>query len=196
MTFIRPFAALAIASALAGCNAAHGHAFEGTPLSESAAPAISLTSSDGSAWTLESARGKVVALFFGYTHCADTCPLTLAKLAAAIVEQGSAASDFEIVFVTVDPQRDTPTVLKRYIAKFPGAPIVALTGSVGEVHDVERAYHVWAQKIPGARRGAGRYDEAHSSVVYLIDRAGRERVLHNDDDDVSSFASDLRALRR
>lgn len=186
--------AIALCALLLGCSTTGNETFKGTALPVSIAPNFTLTDDSGSQWTLADQRGKIVALFFGYTHCPDTCPLTLAKLTEAVRRQGPAASNFEIAFVTVDPARDTPAALHRYVAKFPAAHIVGLTGSPDRIAAVERAYRVWAQKIPGTHHGGSSYDDAHSSVTYIIDREGRSRVLHDDSDDVASFAADFRVL--
>lgn len=152
------------------------------------APDFTLTDQHGAPWTLSAQHGKAVALYFGFTHCPDTCPTTVAKLAKAI----DAAGNAEIAFVTVDPQRDTPAVLNAFVQRFSGAPIVGLTGTPKHIADVERAYHIWAQKIPG-KRGAYDYDEAHISVVTFIDANGRERGIADQDDNVTTLASDLRS---
>lgn len=186
--------AIALSLAFSACASLQSEAFKGTVLTPSPAPDFTLTDDSGSPWTLSKQRGKTIALFFGYTHCPDTCPLTLTKLSHAAAQQGSRASDVVIALVTVDPQRDTPAVLKRYVEKFPGAAIVGLTGTAAQIAGVERSYHVWAQKIPGKHRGGAAYDDAHSSVTYLIDRNGRQRVLHNDDDALGDFADDIRLL--
>ena len=156
--------------ALAACNGA-------TP-----APEISLTDQHGMPWSLSAQRGSTLALFFGYTHCSDTCPTTLAKLAKALAPIHGA----KVIFVTVDPERDTPGVLQAYVTKFTGAPIVALTGSPAEISSTEAAYHVWAQKIPG-KAGNDNYDEAHASYVFLIDRDGNQRAILHDEDTVQTI---------
>lgn len=179
----------------AGMQRANAH-FEGTALPASPAPAITLTDDLGKSWSLADQRGSTVVLFFGYTHCADTCPLTLAKLTRAVAHQGTAAARTEIAFVTVDPQRDTPAVMHRYIARYSGARIAGLTGTPSQVEQVERAYHVWAQRIPGNHTGVDDYDDAHSAVVYMIDRDGNQRVMHSDDDPLQAFAADIRTLAR
>jgi protein SCO1 len=155
------------------------------------APDFTLTDQHGQPWSLAAQRGKVVALFFGYTHCADTCPATLAKLAAAVDSQGNASHGAEIAFVTIDPQRDSPAALARYITRFGGAPIVGLTGRPAQVAAVEKAYHVWSQRIPG-RHGSDEYDDSHTAIVFLIDRSGTITAMHDDSDTVSSIAGDVR----
>lgn len=175
--------ALALAGALLlGC------AHPGLP-----APDFTLTSDKGIPWTLSAQHGKVVALFFGFTHCDDTCPDTLAKLASSLHKDGANADDAEIAFVTIDPQRDTPAVMHAYIRRFTGATIVGLTGTPAQVAAVENAYHVWSKKIPNPR-GSNDYDEAHSAFTFLIDRNGNQRMIHNDDDPQADFSADLATL--
>ena len=177
--------------ALTACSFAKTGHFEGTAVVPAqAAPQFSLTAHTGAPWQLSGQRGKTVALFFGYTHCPDTCPATLAKLANAV--RDAKAANAVIAFVTVDPERDTPSVLARYLKQFDG-PIVGLTGTRAQIDAVERSYHQWAQKIPG-KHGNDNYDDAHSSSIFLIDRDGDERVIHDADDAVGAIAADLRTL--
>jgi protein SCO1/2 len=188
---MRVYARLLVLVALLTAGACtHEPSLTGTPLGVPA-PDFTLTDQHGAPWSLSQQRGKIVALFFGYTHCEDTCPATLAKIADAIAKSG--AADAEIAFVTVDPERDTPPVMGAYVERFAGATIVGLTGTQAQIQSVEHAYHVWAQKIPG-KTGGENYDDAHSSFTYLIGRDGKEAALHQDDDSPAAFAADLRAL--
>ena len=186
--------AFALTSALlAGCAQAAAQHFTGVAVPPAAAPNFTLTSDTGAPWTLGAQHGKIVALFFGFTHCTDTCPETLAKLAAVLRAQPHANA--EIVFVTIDPQRDTPAVMHAYIRRFSGARIVGLTGTPAQIANVERAYNVWSKPLPDPHGGSD-YDEAHSAFTFLIDRSGNERVVHNDDDAQRDYASDVRTLRQ
>jgi protein SCO1 len=185
--------ALALASALlAGCAQAAAQRFTGVAVPPTAAPNFTLTSDTGAPWTLAAQHGKVVALFFGFTHCTDTCPATLAKLAAAL-NHDKAGANAEIAFVTIDPQRDTPAVMHAYIHRFSGARIVGLTGTPAQIESVERAYNVWSKPLPDPHGGTD-YDEAHSAFTFLIDASGNERVVHNDDDAQRDYAADIRTL--
>jgi protein SCO1 len=170
-----------LAAALLLCSCAH----------RAAAPPFTLTDDAGQSWSLASQRGKPVILTFGFTHCADTCPATLAKLAR--LAGRDAESPVEIAFVTVDPQRDSVAAMHRFITRFEAgnAHVVGLTGTPDQIDAVERAYHVWAQRIPGRRSGQA-YDIAHSSVVYFIDRNGATRSVHDDDDSDAVLATALR----
>ncbi len=160
------------------------------------APDFTLRDDGGRAWTLSQQRGKVVLLTFGFTHCTDTCPATLAKLEHLTLGLGQESNQVEIAFVTVDPQRDAPAAMHRFlmrIAQPGGGRLVGLTGTPAQIGAVERAYHVWSQKIPG-RHGYDDYDEAHTAVIYVIDARGRIRGLHDDDDSEQSLNAALRQV--
>jgi protein SCO1/2 len=115
-------------------------------------------------------RGKWSAVFFGYTYCPDVCPTTLADLGQAVSDLGPDANRFQVVFITVDPARDTPAALKAYLAS-PTFPRGArgLTGSSEQIAAAASAYHVYYQKVP---QGSS-YSMDHSAVVYLMDPQGR-----------------------
>ena len=184
--------ALLAAALLAGCMRGPAPAFTGTALPPGPAPDFTLTSDAGAPWTLSYQHGTLVALSFGYTHCDDTCPDTLAKLSEALHRAGASAQNAEIAFVTVDAKRDRPSIMHAYLRRFSGARIVGLTGTPRQLHAVERAYHVWAERVANPR--GSDYDEEHSSVTFLIDRDGNERVVHDDDDPLHAFLADFRTL--
>ena len=147
------------------------------------APNFTLQDDTAKPWALAGQRGKVVLLTFGFTHCADTCPATIGKLAQMTRALGARGHDAEIAFVTVDPARDTPPALHRFVARFePGSSrLIGLTGTASEIAAVENAYHVWSQRTP--------HDEyAHSSVIFLIDPQGRIRALRDESDSEASIA--------
>jgi protein SCO1/2 len=115
-------------------------------------------------------KGKWSAVYFGYTYCPDVCPTTLITLGGAIDRMGARAKDFQIVFITVDPHRDTPTQLKNYLssAEFPRG-VIGLTGTDAQVAQVAQAYKVYFQKA-----GTGdAYSVDHSSAIYLMDPKGQ-----------------------
>ncbi len=182
-----------IVAALAACGP--NVVFTGTALVPvRPAPNFTLVDQSGHAWSLASQRGTSVALYFGYTHCADECPLTVAKLARAI-DDLPLDDRAEVAFVTVDPARDTPRVLAAFVRRFRGARVVGLTGTQRALARVYAAYHVWRQRIPGKARRGG-YAVAHASPVFLIDGRGMLRVVHDDGDAQSAFVHDLRELNR
>ena len=125
---------------------------------------FTLTDQNGRPYTLSAHRGHVIALFFGYAHCPDECPTTLAALARAKRKAGAAGATFDVVLVTVDPARDTPAALKRYVDQFDPA-FTAVTGSAAQLDPVYSAYHV-VHEIKGD-------DIEHSTFVQFITPVGR-----------------------
>ena len=140
-----------------------------------AAPEIALTAADGGAFKLANYRGKVVVLEFGYTHCTDVCPVSLATLAQARKKMGAEAAGLQVVFITVDPARDTAPHLRAYLAKF-DPTFVGLTGSQAQVDAVLKAYGISATRkmIEGSKTD---YTMHHSSYLYFVDRQGMLRAL-------------------
>ncbi len=136
------------------------------------APDFSVRGSDGTPLTLSRYRGKVVVLGFGYTHCPNVCPVTLAVLAQAHRKLGPLAAQVQVIYLTVDPERDDAARLKQYLAAFDPS-FVGGTGTSAQMAAVRASYGVTAQK---AGDGAD-YGIAHSSFVYLITRDGRLRAL-------------------
>jgi protein SCO1/2 len=125
-----------------------------------------LTDSNGVAVTDANFRGKWMLVYFGYTHCPDACPTALQDLADTL---GPAAAKVVPVFITVDPARDTPAVMKDYISAF-GAGIVGLSGPQEAITQAETEYRVYAAKHP---TGNGGYEMDHSSMIYIMDPQGR-----------------------
>lgn len=139
------------------------------------APEFDLPSSTGSMHSLRAHRGKVVALVFGFTHCARVCPTTLSKLTEVERRLGPAAKDFDVVFVTVDPERDTPERLREFLDFFDPS-FVGATGDAATLRALHTAYGVTSSRQPAedAKRG---YDVHHSTSIFLIDRSGTLRLL-------------------
>jgi protein SCO1/2 len=140
-----------------------------------AAPEIALQASDGKPFTLASYRGKLVVLEFGYTHCADVCPVSLASLAQARQKLGPAAARVQVLFITVDPARDDAARLRSYLAGFDRS-FIGLTGSAAQVDAVLKAYGISASKkmVEGSKTN---YTMHHSSYLYFVDRQGMLRAL-------------------
>lgn len=145
------------------------------------APDFSLQGSNGHELQISLFRGKVVLLSFGYSSCTEVCPVTLATFAQARRKLGTAAVDVQVVYVTVDPQRDVPERLQKFLGSFDGT-FIGGTGTETQLAAVRKDYGVSARKIPYEDS----YTYAHSSFTYLIDRRGRIRALmpfgHSPDD--------------
>lgn len=116
-------------------------------------------------------RGKVVLVYFGFTFCPDVCPTDLAQVAKALRSLGPRAKEVQPLFVTLDPERDTPRLLRRYVRSFHPS-IVALTGSEPEVRRVARDFKVYSERVPDERGG---YTIAHAAFTFVLGRDGRYR---------------------
>lgn len=164
--------------------------FQGVDLSGQAIGGdFSLRDAAGRPHSLADYRGKVVALFFGYTHCPDVCPTTLAEMRDVLPQLGDAGRDVQVLFVSVDPERDTPDLLAQYVPAFHPS-FVGLTGSAEQIADVARKYQVVYRK-----QGEGKdYTVDHTAGMYLLDRQGKSRVLINYGSDPAVLVHDLRLL--
>jgi protein SCO1 len=157
------------------------------------APDFTLTDQDGHPYTLSAHRGHPFALFFGYTHCPDVCPTTLAALARAKRKLGPGGEAFDVVLVTVDPARDTPATLKRYVRLF-DPTFAGLTGSEAQLDPVYAAYHVYHRAGSG-KGSANGYIVAHSSAVQFISPGGRLRGTGDWSDSPDELAVLMRQAR-
>jgi len=175
-TFHRGVGIATLALVLVLASLAHGAEFKGGLLTPPrAAPDFALTTQDGKDFRLSRERGKVVALSFGYTFCPDVCPTTLAELAQVRTRLGADAKRFRIVFITVDPERDTPAQLRAYVNAFDRS-FTGLTGLPERLAEVRKAYGVVAEKRVVAGTSAN-YLVDHSAFVYLVDPAGQLRLM-------------------
>ena len=152
---------------------------------------LALTGHDGKPRTLADFRGKAVVLSFGYTHCPDICPTTLADLAAAVKSLGADGARVQVLFVTVDPERDTPEVLAKYVPAFdPG--FLGLYGDAAATQKVAKEFKIFYEKRPGGAPGA--YTVDHSGQSYVLDGEGRLRLFVRHDRIAQDLAADLRTL--
>lgn len=153
------------------------------------APDFTLRGSDGTALSLTRHRGKLVLLSFGFTHCAAVCPTTLATLAQARKALGPQAGAVQVVFVTVDPDRDDAARLKTYLAAFDPS-FVGGAGTPEALAAVRKDYGISARKVPMADG----YAVDHSSSIFLIDRDGSLRAMMPYGRDAKDFVHDIRLL--
>lgn len=153
------------------------------------APAVALTRSDGSRFDLESQKGKASLVFFGYTHCPDICPTTLADWTRVKTALGEDAAKVNFVFVTVDPQTDTPDVIARYVANF-DTSFVGLTGSPATIDSISKAFGVSA--FQDGTVDSGHPAMAHPSRVYLVDPEARIRFVYRPGVKAAEIAEDIK----
>jgi cytochrome oxidase Cu insertion factor (SCO1/SenC/PrrC family) len=136
---------------------------------------FSLTDQDGKRRSDADFRGKLMLIYFGYTYCPDVCPTTLATMTEALDKLGAKAAEVQPLFITIDPGRDTPEVMKRYVANFyPG--LLGLTGSPAEIAAVARAYRVYYAKAENGAAGND-YLMDHSGFIYLMGPDGKYLTL-------------------
>jgi protein SCO1/2 len=126
-----------------------------------------LQDGDGKTISDQTLRGRPFLVYFGYTHCPDVCPTELARISDILTRMGDKA--IPALFVTVDPERDTPKIMQDYVSSF-DSHIVGLSGSPQAIEATEKAYRVFARK--GQQQADGDYSMDHSSIVYLMDKAG------------------------
>lgn len=173
---IRTLLVVLLLTLLAACNREYqfnGIAYD-PPLPM---PALNGTRQDGSAFTIADIKGKVTLLYFGYTQCPDVCPLTMAQLATIYRQMGEDADKMRVVFVSTDPERDTPAQLTDYLSRFDASfwgvqvPLANLAGTL-------KAYGGLAEKDPLAEgKSPDQYTVTHSNWIYAIDKKGNLRLL-------------------
>ena len=130
---------------------------------------FTLTGSDGKPFASSSLTGKSYAIFFGFTHCPDVCPTTLARMVRLRQQLNAGERPFEILFVTVDPQRDGPAEVGKYAELF-DSPVTGLTGSPAQIEQVKKQFGIFSRQVPD---GSGGYSVDHTATVLLFDRQGK-----------------------
>ncbi|HIE2485076.1 TPA: SCO family protein [Pseudomonas aeruginosa] len=188
---MRPWVLLVLtAFLLAGCGEPGWHSKD----ISGSMPALEfkLTDEKGRQVSAKEYLGKPALLFFGFTHCPDVCPSTMAYLAAVSKQlDGKARDDLQVLFVSVDPARDDPQTLRRYTDVF-GPQFIGLTGDKAALDALTRRYFSLYEY--GGKDEAGNYDVMHSSAVFAFNRKGEARFLFRDGEPVEAVIADLRQL--
>jgi protein SCO1/2 len=189
---MKRFVIVAAALLLASCG--RGEVRQGASDITGVMPSLAFSmtrANDGATVRGDSYRGKAVALYFGYTHCPDECPTTLANLANVLKALGSRAKDVRVLFVTVDPARDTRPTLKAYVNTF--APqIDGLRGTDDQIAALARRYRVLYRVTP-ASQGKGT-EVMHSVSTFFFDPSGNARLVTTRTDDTNAIAADVKRL--
>ena len=185
---------LAAALALGGCDRLsspkspfHAADITGTPIGRS----LALPDHNGVARTLADFRGKVVLVTFGYTRCPDVCPTTLSDLAAAVRKLGAEGSRVQVLFVTVDPKRDSAELLKNYVPAF-DPRFLGLRGDAASTEKAEKEFRVYAAEREG--RTPETYTVDHSAQIFAYDPEGRLRLMMQPGTPPDDIAADVRLL--
>ena len=181
------------ALALSGCErAAPPHHFNAIDLTGAKyAQGFDLPDFDGKPRTLADFKGKVAIVFFGYTQCPDACPTTMAELAGILKTLGPDASRVQVVFISVDPSRDTPALLKNYVTNF-RPEFLALRGDEAQTKQVIKDFKLIVEKVPG--KTPDNYTIDHTAGTYIFDPQGRVRLFATQSLDPALLTDDLKAL--
>lgn len=181
-----------LVASLAGCERAPQQpAFQLTDITGAEfGRGFSLTDHNGRARSLEDFRGRVVTVFFGFTHCPDVCPATLAEMGQVMRELGPDAEKVQVLFITVDPERDTPEILRQYVPSF-HASFLGLHGDADAIARTAKEFKVFYQKqaLPD-----GGYSVDHSAGTYIYDREGRLRLFASYGRGATALLHDIRIL--
>ena len=152
---------------------------------------LDLPDAEGKPRTLADFKGKVVVVFFGFTQCPDVCPTALAEIAEVKKALGADGARVQPVFVTVDPERDTPEVLKAYVGGF-GPDFVALRGTLEQTQAAAKEFKVFFAKVPGKTEGS--YTIDHTAGLFVLDGAGRVRLFARNGGGAEALAGDVTLL--
>ena len=187
------YLALIIAILAAGCKPpAPQELFQSTDVAgANFAKDFQLTDHQGQRRTLSDFRGKVVVLFFGYIHCPDICPTTLTELAAVIERLGPDGEKVQVLFVTLDPERDTPEILAKFVPAF-NPKFIGLYGTPQEIAKTAQEYKLVYTKQPG--KTPTDYTLDHSSGTYIYDQQGKLRLYASYGSGVDSLVADIKTL--
>ena len=188
-------AALVISALLAGCGGDAPMAPKFTLTDVTGAgfgKELNLTDHNGKPRTLADFRGKVVTVFFGFTHCPDACPTTLAEMAQVMKELGADADKLQVLFITVDPERDTPEVLRKYVPSFHPS-FLGLYGDLDATTRTAKEFKVFFQKQPAK---SGGYSVDHSAGTFVLDREGKLRLFAQYGQGPAALIHDIRILLR
>jgi protein SCO1/2 len=192
---MRRFLLIVVLAALGACDnkASNTASFNGVDITGAEyARSLALTDHNGQPRTLADFKGKVTVVFFGYTQCPDVCPTTLAELAEVKRSLGADGARLQGVFVTIDPERDTPEVLKGYMGSFDPS-FLALRGTPEQTLAVAKEFKVFYAKAPSKTEGAG-YTMDHTAGSFIIDPSGRVRLFARYGIGAQALAQDIKRL--
>jgi protein SCO1 len=189
--------AVALSAALVGCDkpgvstsptvAFHGADITGAEYART----LALPDVNGQPRTLGDFKGKVTVVFFGYTQCPDVCPTTMTELAQVKKSLGADGDKLQAVFVTIDPERDTPEILKSYMASFDPS-FVALRGTLEQTQAAAKEFKVYFAKVPGKTEGS--YTMDHSAGAFILDTKGNVRLFERYGAGADGLTADVKAL--
>lgn len=182
---------MCLVGVLAGCGDGGAVKFKGSDISGTKIGSNwALTGMDGKSYTSSNFAGKVQLVFFGFTQCPDICPTALAELSEVLRSLGDQASRVQVLMISVDPERDTPEVLRAYVSGF-NPNFLGLTGTPAQIKQVAASFKAYYAKAPAAKGG---YSMDHSSSFYLLDPKGEARVLVSNNAGSDALVHDIKLL--
>ena len=192
MNFIRSFFVAALLIALAACS--QKPEFKNVDITGSTAfgKDFSLLDPDGKTRTLADFKGKVVVMFFGYTQCPDVCPTTLTEMQEVMSLMGPQADKVQVLFVTIDPERDSPAILKQYVPAFDARFLGLRPADQVALEKVTKDFKIYYKKVPGS--GTGSYTMDHTAGSYAFDPDGHLRLYIKHAQGSETLAYDLKEL--
>ncbi|MFA6041856.1 MAG: SCO family protein [Methylophilus sp.] len=184
---------LLLITLLTACQSGQNHAsFIGTDITGATFETpLALTDHTGKQRNMSDFKNKVVVLFFGYTHCPDVCPTTMSDLKQAMKVLGSDADQVQVLFVTVDPERDTQEVLAKYVPYF-DQRFIGLTGTPEQIKQTLDSYKIYASKVES--KGSSGYTIDHSAGLFVFDKTGKARIYMNYGEKPADIAHDIQQI--
>jgi protein SCO1 len=185
-------AVFAVVFLLAACDQKQPVVFKNTDVTGlDYAKDFALTDHTGKPRTLADFKGKAVAVFFGYTQCPDVCPTTMTELENVMKQLGSLSDKVQVLFVTIDPDRDTQELLSKYVPAF-DPRFLGLRGDAATTEKVAKEFRMFYQKVPGKEPGS--YTMDHTEGIYVFDPQGRIRLFMRNAQDTESVVHDFKLL--
>jgi len=183
------FIILLLLSTLLSCSD-NNLIFNGSNLTEAKLDShFELTSHKGEKKTIKDFKGKVVAIFFGFTNCPDICPTTMIELKNIKSQLGKNSNQLEVLFISLDPERDTQEVLRKYMPSF-NSSFIGLTGTIEKIEKIAHQFKVYRKKVIQGDS----YTIDHSSGIYLLDKEGSIRVRHSYGSEIKLIVEDIKKL--
>jgi len=189
--FMKHLILLSLLALLSACSKPTSPAFHSTDITGSAiGGGFTLIDQHGKSRSLADFKGRVVAVFFGFAHCPDICPTTLSKLNLAVKKLGDEETKTQVIFITVDPERDTPTVVAQYASSF-NSGFIGLSGDKPTIEKIATQFKVAHKKRDSATRN---YGVDHSAGIYVFDTNGKLRLYANSEKNADMLSADIRLL--
>ena len=177
---------------LTACGPAANTGFIGTDITGTGlGKELTMMDHDGRQRTLADYKGKALVVFFGFTHCPDVCPTAMAQLSHIMALLGDRAAEVHVLMISVDPERDTPEIMSRYVKAF-DKRFIGLTGTPEQLQQTAKSFKAYYAKVADKTRNT--YSMDHSASFYIFDKKGQARVLHTGTASAKDLATDIKSV--